>query len=249
MMTDEQFTGAVLEHLFAQGMNCLNLPLLSMYAQMEREQLGATADPRSFAEKCVELPGVAYQPQMEGKNPSKKTGACEKWLAIHEAGHAIVGLRAGLFLKGIRFYGDEGFPGEAGLDDPPWQASSDENLLRMLIRVDMAGNIAQLVYPNCTAPVGGRLSELYQDRTPGDRPSDFICADARANQLAVVLLNWDRKSPTPERIWQAKRRFLEQGEAEAEGILRENIELLERLAEPLMRGPMIGAAVRAIMEA
>src|SRR5262249_45601869 len=117
------------------------------------------------------------------------------------------------------------------------------------IRVDMAGNVAQLVSPNCEAPEGGRLSELYRDRTPGQRPSDFCCADMRANQLAVVLLNWDRKAPTPERIWEAKRSFLEQGEAEAEEILRGSIRLLERLADPLMRGPMTGTAIRSFVEA
>ena len=167
---------------------------------------------------------------------------------MHGAGHAIVGLKGSLTLKRIRFYdADDKQFGEAGLEDPPWQTSRDENLLRLLIRVDMAGNIAQLVNPNCEAPENGRLSELYKDRTAGQRPSDFICADMMASQLAVVLLNWDRKSPTPDLIWEAKQRYLQQAEAEAEEILRQSMELLDQLAERLMQGPMTGTGVGEVV--
>jgi hypothetical protein len=248
-MTREDFTDAVLEQFFVQGVNCQNLPLLSVYADMESVHPGVWPDPRAFALKYRDSPGLTRKAEQLGKFVSPTAGARHKWLAVHEAGHVIVGLKGGLSLKGIRFYdADDKQLGEAGLEDPPWQSSSDENLLRMLIRVDMAGNIAQLVYPGCEPPEGGRLSELYKDRTPGKRASDFCCADARANQLAVVLLNWDRKSPAPERIWEAKRRFLEQGEAEAAEILRGSIGFLDRLAESLMRGPMTGTAARAIVE-
>src|SRR6266849_2666121 len=167
-MTGEEFTDAVLEHFFVRGLNCQSLPLLWMYANIERAQTNAWPDPRTFAMNYIDSPGMTRKAKQLGKFASPTAGARHRWLAVHEAGHAIVGLKAGLSLKGIRFYdaGDKQF-GEAGLEDPPWQSSSDENLLRMLIRVDMAGNIAQLIYPNCETPVGGRLSLLYEDRSDG----------------------------------------------------------------------------------
>src|SRR5260370_38493784 len=100
-MMEQEFTHAVLEELFVQGLNCPNVPLLSIYAQLEREHLGTWPDPRTFAEKCVQFPGVTIQPRMLDRTPSRTAGACEKWLAVHEAGHAIVGVSAGLFLKGV----------------------------------------------------------------------------------------------------------------------------------------------------
>jgi hypothetical protein len=247
-MTHHEFIEAVLEELFVEGRNCDNVPLLGMYANRECSQPGAWPDPRTFALRYKDSPGLTRKAEMQGMFASPAIGARDRWLAIHEVGHAIVGLNAGLSLKGIRFY-DAGAKryGEAGLEDPPWQFSSDEGLLRILIRVDMAGNLAQLIHPDCEAPEGGRLSKLYKDRTPGQRPSDFIMADARANRLAAVLFNWDGRPPTPERIWEAKQRFLEQGEAEAEEILRENIGILGRFIEPLTSGPMTGTAVRALM--
>jgi hypothetical protein len=198
-MTREEFTDAVLEQFFVQGLNCQNLSLLWMYANLECVQPGVWPDPRTFAMKYTNSPALTRKAEQFGKFASPTAGASHRWLAVHEAGHAIVGLKAGLFLKGIRFYNaaDDKQFGEAGLEDPPWQSSRDEALLRKLIRVDMAGNIAQLVYPNCEAPMGRRLSELYEDRTSGQRPSDFCCADKRANQLAVVLLSRDREPPHP----------------------------------------------------
>src|SRR5271163_1633603 len=89
-----EFIFAVLEHLFIRGFNCQNRPLLGTYAGMERDSIGAWPDPGLFAEKCIGLPGVAYQPRLLDKLPSRTAGARERWLGIHEAGHAIVGVRA-----------------------------------------------------------------------------------------------------------------------------------------------------------
>jgi hypothetical protein len=50
-------------------------------------------------------------------------------------------------------------------------------------------------------------------------------------------------------LWAPKRAIIEQAEAEAGEILRENSEAMSRLAEELRRGPMTGAAVRAIVGA
>jgi hypothetical protein len=247
-MTEGQFIDAVLEHLFVRGLNCPNLSLLAMYVRMDWERLRVSPDSVSFAEKCVQLPGVTYQPTRLGKNPSLSAGASEQWLAVHEGGHAIVGLMSGFTLRGVRFYGDDGFPGETGLEDVPWKLSADEALLRRLVRVDVAGNVAQMLYPGCEAPMGGRLSMLYNDRTPGDRPTDFISADARAARLTFVLQQWDGKPPVPTENWEARRAILVQAEAEAEGILKANFEKLSSLADQLQRGPMTGAAVRTVMD-
>src|SRR5947209_1632072 len=149
-MPDGQFIDAVLEHLFIRGLSCLNLPLLSVYARMDRDRHGAWPDPHAFADQGTQLPGVTHRPveKITGLSPSANAGAREKWLAVHEAGHAIVGLDAGFALRGIRFYGNDGFPGEAGLEDVAWNTSKDENLLRRLIRVDVAGNVAEILHPD-----------------------------------------------------------------------------------------------------
>jgi hypothetical protein len=248
-MTEGQFIDAVLEHLFMRGLNCLNLPLLLMYARMDQDRHGAWPDPSAFADQCTQLPGVSHRPveQTTGAVPSVTAGAREKWLAVHEAGHAIVGFDAGFALRGIRFYGNDGFPGEAGLEALEWKTSKDENLLRRLIRVDVAGNMAEILHPDCPAPQG-RLSVLYDDRTPGNRPTDFISADSRARHLAVVLRERDGKGPDVEAVWKARREIVEQAEAEAQQVLAKRQKVLDRLADQLLQGPMPGSAVRSILE-
>jgi hypothetical protein len=249
-MNEGQFIDAVLERLFSQGLSCPNLPLLSDYARMELQRQRSWPDPSAFAERCKQLPGVTVQPvePRSGTSPSVTAGARDRWLAVHEAGHAIVGVEAGFTLRGVRFYGSDGFPGEAGFEDTVWETSKDEDLLRRLIRVDVAGNIAEILHPDCSAPQG-RLSGLYADRTPGDRPTDFISADARARHLAVVLLETAGKPLDKEEIWVSRRAIVEQAEAAAEQVLHRHMEALSRLADQLQRGPMTGAAVMLMLQA
>lgn len=244
-MTQAEFTDAVLERLYVQGFSCPNLPLLSAYTRVEGGGQDAWPDPDSFTARCVTLPGVTHQPQLLGKCPSR-LGARDRWLAVHEAGHAIVGIKAGFTLRGVRFYGEDGFPGEAGLEDVAWAGSRDEDLLRRLIRVDVAGNVAEILHPDCDAP-HGLLSALYDDRTPGDRPTDFISADARARHLARVLFDRRGAAIDADEIWKARRAIVEHAEAEAEQVLRDRLEALTRLADQLQRGPMTGSAVRAVV--
>jgi hypothetical protein len=248
-MTEAQFIDAVLEHIFVQGMHCPNLSLLSMCLRTNKADPQGPWDPIAFAQKCIQEYGIAHPAVSPvGGLASRTAGARDQWLAVHEAGHAIVGIKAGFALRGVRFYGAEGFPGEAGLEDVEWQGSRDEDLLRRLIRVDVAGNIAQMLYPGCEAPLGGRLSELYKDRTPGDRPTDFISADMRAAHLTVALAQWNGKPPVPAENWVARREILARAETEAEQVLQPHMKSLSRLAEQLLHGPMLGSAVRAILE-
>jgi hypothetical protein len=246
-MREDKFIDLVLENLFVRGFNCPNLPLLSMYVTREYEQCGESPDLNSFLPKCFALPGVTHRPESPtGETPSPTAGARDRWLAAHEAGHAIVGIKAGFTLRGVRFYGAQGFPGETGFPDEDWERSADEDLLRRLIRVDVAGNIAEMVRPANREPEG-RLSALYDDLTPGKRPSDFCSADARAECLAVVLYEKARKPTMGNMMWDVRRSILEQAESEAEEVLRKHRGALARLADCLQRGPMSGTEVLGIL--
>jgi len=247
-MNQEQFVNNLLEYLFVHGFDA-DRGTLSSEVHREWTALGKCPDFASFATKCTQCiwlarPAVSPDRQMPA---SPSAGASEKWLAVHEAGHAVVGIQAGLFLKGIRFFGANGYPGQTGLEDPPWQSSSDKKLLRRLIRVDVAGNIAALLHPGCTAPEG-RLSEWYDDRTPGDRPTDFICADARAVRLGKLLLKKKGGKVDKDELWKLRRSAVEKAERKAERILRANQRAIDELSERLLRGPMSGAEVRALLE-
>ena len=161
-MTQAEFIDAVLEQLFVKGFSDLNVPMLSMYVDLEWKRLQQAPDPGMFAEKCVGVLGIVNRDlnPMMGNHPSTTIGAREEWLAVHEAGHAIVGLKAGFTLRGVHFYGDYGFPGETSFEDIEWRTSTDESLLRRQIRVDVAGNIAEILHPTCV-PRQCRLSTLY----------------------------------------------------------------------------------------
>ena len=186
-MTQEQFTEAVMEQLFVRGFQCPDKCLLTMYVRMEWARLGGSPDHGPFAEMCAEilrLRNDAVDPRMG--IPSPTAGARDEWLAVHEAGHAIVVVRAGMTLRGVRFYGN-GFPGETGFEEPDWEESTDEDLLRRLIRIDVAANIAELTCGH--EPEGGYPSRFFDHRKPvtgEEYPSDIIGAWKHALRLATV---------------------------------------------------------------
>jgi len=128
-----------------------------------------------------------------------------------------------------------------------WRASTDKDLLRRIMTVDVAGNVAEMLHPAGRVSEG-RLSGLYNDRTPGDRPSDFIFANETAARLASVLSEKAGSVPVGDEFWQAKRSIMEQAETEVEQILQHSLETLNRLARELQRGPMTGTDIRLIME-
>jgi hypothetical protein len=251
-MTEGQFIDAVLEDLFVRGLNCPNLHLLTTYVRMERDRSGQWPEPAVFADKCTQLPGVTHCPvdQMTGTSPSVTAGAREKWLAVHEAGHAVVGIRSGLTLRGIRFYGDGGPPGEAGFEQFDWQSCTDESRLLRNIRVDVAANLAEILL-DVREPDGGRPSLFFDHRDPaqpGNYPSDIIGAWKCARHLAILQLTRPGQPLNNEEVFPARRAIVAEAEAEAEKMLRDNVAALTSLADHLQRGPMTGTAVRAVLE-
>ena len=108
--------------------------------------------------------------------PASLAGAREEWIALHEAAHAIVAVKAGIMVRGIRFYGD-GLRGETGIEDLDWLESTDEQLLRGLVRLDVAGNVGEII--RGYEPKGGYLSRFFDDKDPAqpaNYPSDVIAA-------------------------------------------------------------------------
>lgn len=237
-MNEDEFIDDCVNEIFARGL----IPpyedevLEYLYGQYDDiESIPAKAD---FIEKCIDHFDLTT------------VGASHYWLAVHEAGHAIVGLKFGLPLRGVRFH-DGGKTGVAVFRDPERRRSKDETIIRKLIEVDVAGNMAQIVYPGCEAPIGGHLSDLYvSDLRPGEHgdkyPSDFWLADNKAH--ALLYGSGDTPASTDRNTWPAKRAILKEAEAEAEKLLRCELETLKRLSAELLKGPMKGTAVKQIVD-
>lgn len=244
-MHQEAYVAEILEQIFSLGLHLPHAQDVLEYLQRICDG-DATPNPSDFIEDCIDEFDLTRQPNQLWGTISRTAGAAHKWLAVHESGHAIVGLNVPLLLTGIRFNHD-GSKGLAIFHDPDWRDSTDEELLRRLIRVDVAGNMAQMLRPGCHPPEGC-LSSLYDDRTPGDRPTDFIDADEKAKHLAIVLLERTGKPLVTEVIWHLRRVIVERAEAEATLILRENLKTLDLLACKLLTGPMTGTAVSRIVD-
>jgi hypothetical protein len=148
---------------------------------------------------------------------------------------------------GIRFYGD-GLAAELGLEETGWQTSTDEVLLQSLVRIDVAANIAEMMHG--FEPKGGYPSRFFDDKDPAvgcPCPSDVKMAWDHASDLAIVRFEKQGIEPTILGLRAPKRLIIEQAEAEAGEILRENAVALDRLAQELRRGPMTGSEVREIV--
>jgi hypothetical protein len=245
-MTQDQFTDAVMEQLFVRGLTCPLRATVAILVGSDWQTLGPLTDPAAYIETLSPFPGLITQAMMLGK-PASAAGARDQWMAVHEAAHAIVVVKAGIGLRGVRFYGD-GFPGETGFEEPDWWESTDEDMLQSLVRISVAANVAEFM--KGFQPEGGYPSQFFDDRDPaqpGHYPSDVIGAWDRAARLATVRFEKEGKEPTIIELRAPKRAIIAQAEAEADDILRANAEALDRLARELLRGPMTGAAVRAIV--
>jgi hypothetical protein len=247
-LTQVEFTDAVMEEIFIRGFVCPPSDIVASNVRSEWDWLGEARDPKTYAERCIQIFGLTNRPNVPARGISTPTlGAAEEWIAIHEAGHVIVGLKAGLTIRGVRFY-DDGLQGEAGFVDPDWENSVDEEMLKWLIKVDVAANVAELLHGH--EPKGGRPSQFFNKQKPevgGQYPSDVICTWKRARRLAIVQFEKEGMELDDDHLWAARKSIIEQAEAEAEEILRENLQALRRLAEELRRRPLTGAAVRAIV--
>jgi hypothetical protein len=245
-MTQDQFTDAVMEELFVRGFVCPPRAAVAIFVRTDWQRFGPLTDPTDCIESLSRVPDLLSQATMLGL-PASASGAREEWLAIHEAAHAIVVLKAGITLRGVRYYGD-GFPGETGFEETGWQTSNDEALLQSAVRISVAANIAELMHG--LEPEGGYVSQFFDERDPaepGQYPSDVVAAWEVAKDLAIVRFVKAGIEPTILGLRAPKRAIIEQAEAEAGEILRENVDALSRLAQELRRGPKTGAAVRAIV--
>ena len=242
-MNEDEFIDDVLEQIFCLGLKVPH-PLDVSGLLCDDEDL---PDREVFIAECVDYFGLTSE--IEGWGTISITvGASDEWLAVHEAGHAIVGLKMGLPLTGVRFNLD-GSKGDTIFHDPDWPVPISKEFVLPLINVDVAGNMAQIVFPSCEYPEGGFLSELYNaDLSPGCRcPSDFVLADDKAHRLVNGLCNGAPRTKSDPTTWPAKRAILKEAEAEAEKILRCELDSLKQLAVELRKGPMTGTAVRRIV--
>ncbi len=246
-MKQDQFTDSVMEQLFVRGFVCPPRATVAIFVGTDWQRFGPLTDPAACIESLSRIPGLINQATMLGV-PASAAGAREEWLAIHEAAHAIVVLEAGITLRGVRYYGD-GFPGETGFEETGWQTSNDEALLQSLVRISVAANIAEIMHGH--EPAGGYPSQFFDNRDPaqpGQYPSDVTTAWDVAKDLAIVRFEKAGIKPTILGLRAPKRAIIAQAEVEAEQILREKSRALDRLARELRRGPMTGAAVRAIVD-
>ena len=246
-MTQQEFADTAIDHLFIQG---YHFPCYRHGISCTRDwwaNSGERPDLLAFVQyskqfnlaQLIAVPGSSILPST--------LGAGNKCIAIHEAGHAIVGVKAGLCLVGICFFGADGYPGLALFEDTPLHNSMDVALLRAHIRTDVAGNIAEVTHPPYQSLHGGRLSCIYDEPNRRNYPMDFQNAHQKAIRVAALLQGWDGWTCPPEVDSKATRIILEQAEVEAEEVIRSSAEALERIVEGLLRGPMTGTAVRAIV--
>jgi hypothetical protein len=181
-MTEDQFTDVVMEQLFVRGFICPPRATVAVFAWTEWQRHGQSPEPAAVIDDMVRVPGLMKQAMLLGK-PASQSGACDQWIAVHEAGHAIVVLKAGITLWGVRYYGD-GFPGETGFEETGWQRSTDEELLQSLVRISVTANIAEMMHGH--EPEGGYPSRFFDERDPaqpGQYPSDVITAWEIAKDL------------------------------------------------------------------
>jgi hypothetical protein len=247
-VTEEQYINAVMEALFGRGVVCPR-QTVAVIAANYWQSLGPSADPAICIETLSRIPNL-IRPAMDPEKhiPWSPVGACEEWIAVHEAAHAIVAVKARIMIWGIRFYGD-GLRGETGLEEHAWWESDDEDLLQRLVRVDVAGNVGERMRGH--EPNGGYPSQFFPEgglRKDIKYPTDIIQAWDHAMRVARVRFAKEEKEPTIVELHTAIRVITEQAEAEAEQILRENMRALEAITQGLRRGPMTGKEIRAIIE-
>ena len=251
-MHQEPFVAEILEQIFTLGLHVPRAQSVSKYLELTCDG-EATPSPSDFIEECIDEFDLTIEPNPRWGTISRTAGAAHKWLAVHEAGHAIVGLNVPLPLTGIRFNRD-GSKGLAILHDPDWPNSKDEELIRRLIAVDVAGivaeNVMQVLHDGCDVPEP-YLSTFYGRTDQPPCSSDLIDdADPKAAHLAFLICEREAIDPATLNVIEArtmKKSIIEQAEAEAERILRENLKTLNLLASELLNGPMTGSAVKRMV--
>jgi hypothetical protein len=251
-VTEDQYFATIMETLFSRGLTWdqeKGQKAIAIYAENYRQ----SGEPSTTLAACIEMlnriPNLLRPAKVTKDGIScSTTGACGEWIAVHEAAHAIVAVKAGTRVWGIRFYGD-GSIGETGIEQFNWRESTDEDLLGILVRVDVAGNVGELMRSHDPSSRGGRLSRFFPEDGPqkdGDYPYDAVNAWDHAKCLALVRFQKAGKEPSDAELRSAIYAIIAQAESEAEQVLLANSEALDGLAGELLRGPMTGTAIRAI---
>ena len=252
-MYKEQFIAEVLEQLFNRGFVGPHALDASEFLEREYDD-DELPNHDEFVDLCIRhFKLTCCSRNHELGITSTTAGAAHYWLAIHEAGHAIVGVKMGFLLTGVWFFCN-GEKGEAIFHDPdfPDAPQEAEALLRKLIAIDVAGivaeNLLKAIHIGSDTPEA-LLSTWYSDRlVPGCAcPSDFPIADAKAHRIVNLQFNGSAIEWNDRSVWPQKTEILLQAEAEAEQILSQNIRALNALADVLLKGPITGSSVRQLL--
>ena len=235
---DQLITSAVKE-LWRRGLVPPSKAELRLYLTDLYRNFNRFPDEAVFVAECVKYFDLT------------KDGPQWDWLAYHEAGHVILGLKARLPLRGVRFHCG-GTNGVAVLRDPPWQTSANERLLRRLIAIDVAGVVAERV-ANVThngSPSPHQLlstcHDLYYVHCQGIT-NDFELAEIKAKHLSEVCHSAVQTTLNDPASWPMRVAILRRAEDKAADILQRNKDALTRLAKELKKGPLSGEAVRRVI--
>ncbi len=171
---------------------------------------------------------------------STSDSAANLKLAVHEAGHAMIGLQTGLVLTGVRFFSHTSPPSGSTLLHTPESYIDADRSIRISIRNDLAGNVAQMMVPGCE-PTEGYLSTCCGVDVPVvDNCSDLCHAYDQAKRL---LQNSNSSLPQSAQI----RQIFEAEESEIRAFFERRIFVLKRLANEFMKRPMTGTQIRRLI--
>jgi hypothetical protein len=246
-MSVDRWAENVLEEICVRGYIFSDHHVLSVLPAL-RGSLGVSADIADYADwyiKNIKLTNVHKDPEIGVISATARPR--EEWLAVHEAGHALVGVRGGKKIWGVRF-NREGKKGETVFESLDVVDRLEEIVLRREVRVSVAANLAELM---CEHPAdGGRPSQSLGGGRPQrgiKYPTDIIHAWEEAKILARIKLYGEDNHSESDEVWDLAGPIVEQAETEADEIMRKNRGPLEELARALRNGPMTGTAVRAIL--
>src|SRR6185437_6717027 len=98
-MTQDQFTDALMEEIFVRGFMCPRRDIIPFKVRTEWDRLSAAPDPVAYADRCIQFLGLTNRsPNPAMGIASATAGPRDEWLAVHEAGHALVGVKGGMKL-------------------------------------------------------------------------------------------------------------------------------------------------------
>jgi hypothetical protein len=100
-MTQDQFTDAVMEQLFLRGFVCPACATVAVFAGTEWQRRGQSAETSAVIDDMGHVPDLLRRAtDPEKGTPVSASGAPEEWIAVHEAAHAIVAIKAGIGIRG-----------------------------------------------------------------------------------------------------------------------------------------------------